>query len=105
MDFIISFFRDFLDGPLYIVVTVICVILICSCIGYLGEQYLKSQEEKKAFEATHAAIEQNSIDATSLVTQNVEQVKGVTSLEQSMVTPMVDVADTVQVTGQTNSSQ
>ena len=40
MDFIIAFFRDFLDGPVYIFVTVVNSILICSCIGYLGERYL-----------------------------------------------------------------
>lgn len=47
MNFIIAFFRDVLDGPLYIVVVVLCSILICSCIGYLGEQYLNKKKSNQ----------------------------------------------------------
>ena len=49
MDFIITFFRDVLNGPLYIGVSIVCGILICSCIGYLGEQYLNKQKELNQF--------------------------------------------------------
>ena len=38
MDIIVVFFRDILDGPLYIIVALISGILFCSCIGYLAEQ-------------------------------------------------------------------
>ena len=44
MDFIILFFRDILDGPLYWIIVVINSILICSCIGYLGERYLNKKK-------------------------------------------------------------
>ena len=44
LDIMVTFFRDILDGPLYIFVVILNSILICSCIGYLGEQYLKKQE-------------------------------------------------------------
>lgn len=57
MDFIITFFRDILDGPLYIVVTVISVILICSCIGYLAEVSLNKKKAKKQYEASYASID------------------------------------------------
>lgn len=53
MDFVIVFFRDILDGPLYIVVASICSILICSCIGYLGERYLKEKKEIAERMQTH----------------------------------------------------
>ena len=56
MDFIITFFRDVLDGPLYVIVAIICGILICSCIGYLGEQYLNKKKEKEEYDSSHAAI-------------------------------------------------
>lgn len=49
MDFIITFFRDILDGPVYIVVTVICSILICACIGYLAEKRQKKRLEKEQY--------------------------------------------------------
>ena len=95
MDFIISFFRDVLDGPLYIVVAILCGILICSCIGYLGERYLKKQEAKKLYEETHAAIAEETIDASAIATVEVQQSVGVTSLDQTVVAPMSEVNDTV----------
>lgn len=49
MEFIIHFFRDILDGPLYIAVVIINVILICSCIGYLGERYLNNKKMKQSY--------------------------------------------------------
>ena len=39
MEMVITFFRDTLNGPLYIAVAIICGILACSCIGYLAEQH------------------------------------------------------------------
>lgn len=56
MDFIIGFFRDVLDGPLYIIVTIICIILICSCIGYLAEQSINKKKKKQEYDATHATV-------------------------------------------------
>ena len=52
MDIIISFFRDTLSGPLYIVVLIICVILICSCIGYLAEVSLNKKKAKQEIDST-----------------------------------------------------
>lgn len=56
MEFIITFFRDILDGPLYIVVAVISVILICSCIGYLAETSLNKKKAKQQYDESHANI-------------------------------------------------
>ena len=56
VEFVINFFRDTLDGPVYVIVSVLCGILICSCIGYLGEQYLKKKESEKEFNETHAVV-------------------------------------------------
>ena len=101
MDLFITFFRDVLDGPAYIVVAIIAGILICSCIGYLGERYLKKQETKKEYERTHAAIAGETIDAASLTSVATPQVAGVTALEQTVVAPMAEVNDTiVQTPGQ-----
>ena len=38
MDSFVIFFRDTLDGPLYIVVVIVAVILLFACIGYLAEK-------------------------------------------------------------------
>ena len=49
MDFLITFFRDILSGPVYIVVAIISGILICSCIGYLAERSIKKREKDKEY--------------------------------------------------------
>ena len=79
MDFVITFFRDILDGPLYIIISIICGILICSCIGYLGEQYLNKQKEKKEFDATHAVVAPEAL-GTDVVT-NVQVVQPTVSAQ------------------------
>ncbi len=42
----IKFFRDILDGPLYVVVAILSVIFIMAIIGYLMEKKKISDEEK-----------------------------------------------------------
>lgn len=49
MDIVISFFRDTLDGPFYIVWVVVLVILIFACIGYLAEKGIKNKKEKEKY--------------------------------------------------------
>ena len=56
LDIIVTFFRDFLDGPLYIGVVILNSILICSCIGYLGEQYLNKKKAKEEFGSTYVDV-------------------------------------------------
>lgn len=56
MDFIITFFRDVLNGPLYIIVAIICGILICSCIGYLAERSINKKKQIKEHEEKYANV-------------------------------------------------
>lgn len=63
MDFVIVFFRDVLDGPLYIAVSIICSILICSCIGYMGERYLVEKKEGEDFASKHATADDKPLTA------------------------------------------
>lgn len=69
MDFIIIFFRDILDGPLYTVIVIINLILICSCIGYLAENYLNRKKKMEKFNATYAAVD-NSFVVGATTSQN-----------------------------------
>lgn len=74
MEVIISFFRDFLSGPLYIVVVVISVVGIIACIGYLAEATLKQKELEKKQKEMYAEVHFLPTDessATSIVS-NVE---------------------------------
>lgn len=63
MDFVIVFFRDVLDGPLYIAVSIVCSILICSCIGYMGEKYLEEKKEGKEFASKHTSVDDKPLTA------------------------------------------
>ena len=63
MEFVIVFFRDILNGPLYIITSVIAGILICSCIGYLAEQTeLKKKEEQEVEYFSVDALENSDIN-------------------------------------------
>lgn len=65
MDFIVIFFRDILDGPLYIIVALISGILFCSCIGYLAEQNNLKKKAKEKLNNSYAAVANidNSVNA------------------------------------------
>lgn len=56
MDIIVVFFRDVLDGPLYIIVALISGILFCSCIGYLAEQNNLKKAAKEKFTNSYATV-------------------------------------------------
>ena len=43
MENIIHFFRDILDGPLYVIVVIISILLLSVCIGYLIDVRQKRQ--------------------------------------------------------------
>ena len=43
----IKFFRDVLDGPLYIVITILSIIFIMAIIGFLMERKKLEKEAKK----------------------------------------------------------
>ena len=43
MENIIHIFRDILDGPLYVIVVIISILLLCVCIGYLIDVRQKRQ--------------------------------------------------------------
>mgnify|MGYP004669822331 CR=1 FL=1 len=66
MDFIIMFFRDILDGPLYIIVAIISGILICSCIGYMAEVSLNKKKAKKEYEESHANLSSNQSEQSQV---------------------------------------
>jgi len=45
-EFMIWFFRDFLDGPVYIIVAVLSLIFIMAIIGFIAERLQLEKEEK-----------------------------------------------------------
>ena len=72
MDFIVIFFRDILDGPLYIIVALISGILFCSCIGYLAEQNNLKKKAKEKLNNSYATVANidNSVNANVSISAN-----------------------------------
>lgn len=118
MDIIVHFFRDILDGPLYIIVATISGILICSCIGYLAEQSLLRKKAIEDYKNSHATVdtneslpwtlhetnrESNVEDSSSTnsiaMPQNVEDVHAVVS----GIPTTVDASQSLTVNSGTNS--
>lgn len=95
MDFIITFFRDILDGPLYIIVTVICSILICACIGYLAEKRQKKRQAKEQYvEVSNVSI------PSATVASSVPTVPAVPSTASTaVVTPVISTVPSQEVGG------
>lgn len=88
MDFIITFFRDTLSGTLYIVISIISGILICSCIGYLAERSIIKKTEKRKYEQEHF-----NVDDTSIANSNV----GVGEVDPNLVSDPSTEMETVQI--------
>lgn len=65
MEIIITFFRDVLNGPAYIVVAIISGILICSCIGYLAEKKINEKKERSKY----VQIDNSHVNPAPQVTQ------------------------------------
>lgn len=56
MESIIVFFRDMLDGTLYIVVSIVCFILILICIWQLIRRSKEKKIAEEVFSASHVVI-------------------------------------------------
>lgn len=89
MDFIITFFRDILDGPLYITVAVISGILICSCIGYLAERSIMKKNAKKQYDAEHFNVDKNVTNETSKEVDEVT-ITNTPNLQEPMETVQIE---------------
>ena len=81
---IISFLRDFLSGPLYIVVAIISAIGIIACIGYLAEATLKQKELEKKQKGMYAEVHFLPTDesSASAIATNVETALSSAQLQQ-----------------------
>lgn len=87
----VEFFRDVLDGPLYIVTAVICVIFIMAIIGFLMERKKLEKEAKNRV----AVINNNPVNTSSANTPVVNN----QNVQQPEVTPInpVTVQEVVEV--------
>ena len=85
MDIVISFFRDTLDGPFYIVWVVVLVILIFACIGYLAEKGINKKHEREKYAAVNGNDGDVSIIQDVVVTEPVQNEVAQASLSDNTV--------------------
>lgn len=107
MEIIISFFRDFLSGPLYIGVVVVSGILICAGIGYFAEKNQINKKKSKEFDDTHIAIENDTVNTNTNVATNTTTNTTTNTFSSSIVGNMVNnqQANTTQPTNQQVNTQ
>ncbi|MCI8568031.1 MAG: hypothetical protein HFG48_01785 [Bacilli bacterium] len=96
MDFIIGFFRDTLDGGLYYVVVVICLILIMAIIGFIMEKAKIAKEES---EKTVVIADSNGAPVT-----NKEVVTNTNANAATNITGSVVISDDASVNRPTEES-
>ena len=60
MENIIHFFRDILDGPLYVIVVIISILLLCVCIGYLIDVRQKHIYKEQEINSNQDAVVLNT---------------------------------------------
>lgn len=85
MDIVISFFRDTLDGPFYIVWVVVLVILIFACIGYLAEKGINKKHEREKYATVNGNDGDVSIIQDVVVTEPVQNEVAQASLSNNTV--------------------
>jgi len=95
LDIIISFFRDVLDGPLYVVIVVVNSILICAGIGYFAEKSQNAKKKKAEFNASHVSISATGAQNMGFVQAtnntngtNVQNTAGITSTSNNSNIPV-----------------
>lgn len=70
----IDFFRDTLDGPIYIVVAILSLIFIMAIIGFMMERSKLAKEEKSRVVYVNNKIDTPNVDTEQPVAQPVSDV-------------------------------
>ena len=80
----VEFFRDVLDGPLYIIITVLSIIFIMAIIGFIME---RKKLEKEAQAKTVVVSTQEVVTPINPVTIQTEQNTPVTQVNSQIPIP------------------
>lgn len=74
MDFLVHFFRDILDGPLYWIVVAICFFLIIFILGFLVDRHEKKEKLRGLVESAPAGR-----DRMQVTDETTSSVQGITT--------------------------
>ncbi len=106
MEQIIHFFRDTLDGPVYIIVAIVAGVLLCACIGYLAEKSIKRKKAEKEGDSTAPSMETKITTEQPVEKESVSTTPPVTPTVGTIPEVNTQVASSVQQpVGQPVSSQ
>ena len=91
----IEFFRDVLDGPLYIIVTIFAIIFIMAIIGFLMERKKLEKEKKEHIAVVDTTVNVTPIEPVTVV--NEQPVVQNTVIQQPIINqqPTVNAQNTV----------
>lgn len=96
----IHFFRDVLDGPVYFVLFVVCIILIMSILGFIMERLKLQKEEndKRVVVGGTASIEPVRTREVILSTKEEPAVEPVQSINPEPISPPTSTTPTTNNT-------
>lgn len=82
-----EFFRDVLDGPVYIALVIVCLILIMAIIGFIMER--KKLEKEANSKIIHVDnMLDSAVDPVSVIDEGVQQED-----ELRFVSPLIDLSE------------
>lgn len=105
MEQIIHFFRDTLDGPVYIAVAVVAGILLCACIGYLAEKSIKRKKMEKEGDSNAPVMETKITTPEPTVKESVSNMTSAIPARGTIPEVNTQASPVQQPTGQPASPQ
>lgn len=94
-----EFFRDVLDGPIYIALVIVCVILIMAIIGFIMERKKLEKEANSKIIHVENMLE-SPVDPVSIVDEGVQKED-----EVRFVSTMIDLSEGNLVLDNPNEKQ
>lgn len=98
----IEFFRDVLDGPLYIVTTILAIIFIMAIIGFLMERKKLEKERKQNIAVVNTTVDVTPIEPVTVVNeqpivQNVVSQQPTVNMQNTVISNQVPLSNFNQV--------
>ncbi len=99
----IHFFRDILDGPIYIVLVVISIILIMGILGFIMERYQKKKEGQLAVKVVNASNLRKGDKLIINSNQSSQEQASSKKLKNSKDLEKTEVLDLASISGKASS--
>jgi len=100
---VIHFFRDILDGPIYIVLVVISIILIMGILGFIMERYQKKKEGQLAVKVVNASNLRKGDKLIINSNQSSQEQASSKKLKNSKDLEKTEVLDLASISGKASS--